>query len=88
MAGYAGTWFAVWAPNAVSVSVVGDFNNWDGRLHPMRRLESGIFELFVSEVGDGDIYKYEVHGYDGKIVMKADPYGFYAEKRPASASIV
>ena len=88
VAGYAGTWFAVWAPNAVSVSVVGDFNNWDGRLHPMRRLESGIFELFVPEVGDGDIYKYEVHGYDGKTVMKADPYGFYAEKRPASASIV
>ena len=88
VAGYAGTWFAVWAPNAVRVSVVGDFNNWDGRLHPMRRLESGIFELFVPEVGDGDIYKYEVHGYDGKTVMKADPYGFYAEKRPASASIV
>ena len=88
VAGYAGTWFAVWAPNAVSISVVGDFNNWDGRLHPMRRLESGIFELFVPEVGDGDIYKYEVHGYDGKTVMKADPYGFYAEKRPASASIV
>lgn len=88
VAGYAGTWFAVWAPNAVSVSVVGDFNNWDGRLHPMRRLESGIFELFVPEVSDGDIYKYEVHGYDGKTVMKADPYGFYAEKRPASASIV
>ena len=88
VAGYAGTWFAVWAPNAVSVSVVGDFNSWDGRLHPMRRLESGIFELFVPEVGDGDIYKYEVHGYDGKTVMKADPYGFYAEKRPASASIV
>lgn len=88
VAGYAGTWFAVWAPNAVSVSVVGDFNSWDGRLHPMRRLESGIFELFVPQVGDGDIYKYEVHGYDGKTVMKADPYGFYAEKRPASASIV
>ncbi len=88
VAGYAGTWFAVWAPNAVSVSVVGDFNNWDGRLHPMRRLVSGIFEMFVPEVGDGDIYKYEVHGYDGKTVMKADPYGFYAEKRPASASIV
>ena len=70
VAGYAGTWFAVWAPNAVSVSVVGDFNKWDGRLHPMRRLESGIFELFVPEVGDGDIYKYEVHGYDGKTVMK------------------
>ena len=80
--------FRVWAPTAVSVSVVGDFNNWDGRFHPMRRLESGIFELFVPEVGDGDIYKYEVHGYDGKTVMKADPYGFYAEKRPASASIV
>ena len=86
--GFYGTWFAVWAPNAQSVSVVGDFNQWDGRLHPMRRLESGIFELFVPHVGDGEIYKYEIHGYDGKTVLKADPYGFYAEKRPANASVI
>ena len=86
--GFKGTYFAVWAPNAVSVSVVGDFNHWDGRINPMKRLETGIFELFVPNVSEGDLYKYEIHGADGKTVLKADPYGYYNEKRPANASVV
>lgn len=86
--GCPGTYFAVWAPNAVSVSVVGDFNDWDGRKHPMKRHSTGIFELFVSHVSSGDLYKYEIHGSDGKTVLKADPYGYYCEKRPATASVV
>lgn len=86
--GFLGTFFAVWAPNAVSVSVVGDFNEWDGRKNPMRRLETGIFELFVPEVKEGEMYKYEIHGYDGATVLKSDPYGYFYEKRPANAGIV
>lgn len=86
--GFRGTWFAVWAPNAISVSVVGDFNGWDGRKNPMRRLDNGIFELFVPFVKEGELYKYEIHGADAKIVLKADPYGYYHEKRPANASVV
>lgn len=86
--GFRGTYFAVWAPNAVSVSVVGDFNEWDGRKNPMKRLDAGIFELFVPYVKEGDLYKYEIHGADGKIVLKADSYGYFSEKRPASASVV
>lgn len=84
-----GTYFAVWAPNALRVSVVGDFNQWDGRTHQMRRLwDSGIFELFVPEVGEGEIYKYEIKAKGGKTYMKADPYGFGAQLRPETASIV
>lgn len=86
--GFKGTYFSVWAPNAVSVSVVGDFNEWDGRRNPMKRLDTGIFELFVPGVAEGDLYKYEVHGADGKIVLKSDPYGYFCEKRPANASVV
>ncbi len=86
--GFKGTYFAVWAPNAVSVSVVGDFNHWDGRVNPMKRLESGIFELFIPGVSEGYLYKYEIHGFDGKTVLKSDPYGYYCEKRPANASVV
>lgn len=84
-----GTYFAVWAPNALRVSVVGDFNGWDGRVHQMRRLwESGIFELFLPGVKVGDCYKFEVKAKGGLTFMKADPYGFGAELRPGSASIV
>ncbi len=84
-----GVHFAVWAPNAVRVSVVGDFNQWDGRRHPMcRRGDSGIFSLFIPEAGCGDIYKYEVKMNARTIVLKADPYSFQGELRPLDASIV
>lgn len=87
--GTEGTYFAVWAPNALRVSVVGDFNGWDGRVHQMRRLwDSGIFELFVPDVKDGDCYKFEIKAKGGLTFMKADPYGFGAQLRPENASIV
>ncbi len=87
--GVSGTYFALWAPNARSVSVVGDFNDWDNRTHPMRKLEdAGIYELFIPGVTEGQIYKYEIWNSVGQRVMKADPYGNYAEKRPSNASIV
>lgn len=87
--GVKGTWFAVWAPNARAVSVVGDFNDWDACCNPMRFLpDAGIYELFVPGVSVGDIYKYEIWGHDGRRILKADPYAYYAEKRPNNASIV
>jgi 1,4-alpha-glucan branching enzyme len=87
--GVAGTAFAVWAPNARSVRVVGDFNRWDGRMHPMRTLgASGIWELFVPGVGAGEKYKYEVLGADGALVLKADPLARRTEHPPATASVV
>lgn len=85
--GVAGVYFAVWAPNAVRVSVVSNFNHWDGRRHPMRKIEySGIFELFIPGVKIGEIYKYEVASRDGGVFMKADPYANGSELRPADAS--
>lgn len=87
--GISGVLFAVWAPNAVKVSVVGDFNLWDGRRHLMRRLgDSGIFELFIPGLGEGTVYKYEVKVKGGLNILKADPYGNYSELRPNTASIV
>lgn len=87
--GVEGVRFAVWAPNAVRVSVVGDFNFWDGRRHPMHRHEKyGIFELFVPGVKQGDIYKYEIKVKGGLTVLKADPYAAAAQKRPDTASVV
>ncbi len=87
--GVSGTVFAVWAPNALRVSVVGDFNGWDGRVHQMRRLwDSGIFELFIPDVGAGDCYKFEIKAKGGLTFMKADPYAFGQQLRPESASIV
>jgi 1,4-alpha-glucan branching enzyme len=87
--GVPGVSFAVWAPNADGVSVVGDFNNWDGRLHQMRRLgASGIWEIFVPEVGPGAVYKYEMHRRGGLPFLKADPYALFAEVPPATSSIV
>ncbi|MGK5092610.1 1,4-alpha-glucan branching protein GlgB [Deltaproteobacteria bacterium TL4] len=84
-----GTWFAVWAPNAQRVSVVGNFNQWDGRKHPMQRHESsGIWELFIPEVHEGSIYKYEIKTPSGDLLLKSDPYGFAMEPRPQTASIV
>ena len=87
--GVAGVNFAVWAPNARRVSVVGDFNRWDGRLHPMQnRGASGIWEIFVPGVKQGDLYKYEILGAHGHILLKADPYAFASELRPKTASRV
>ena len=88
--GVQGTAFAVWAPDAQRVSVVGDFNTWDGRRHPMRlRRECGVWELFLPNVGSGARYKYEIRSQDGHLLpQKADPYGFAAELRPSTASVV
>ena len=88
--GVAGVHFAVWAPSARRVSVVGDFNRWDGRVHPMRaRGSSGIWELFIPEVGESTIYKYEIVGAQGGVLpLKADPYAFSAELRPNTGSVV
>ncbi len=86
--GVAGVNFAVWAPNARNVSVLGDFNTWDGRKHQMRRGPSGIWELFIPDVPLGAAYKYEVKSPQGHIYEKSDPYGFQQEIRPKTASIV
>jgi len=84
-----GTSFAVWAPNARGVRVVGDFNFWDGIAHPMRSLGStGVWELFVPDVGDGTKYKYEILGRDGVMRHKADPLAFATEMPPSTASVV
>ena len=86
--GVDGVYFAVWAPNARNVSVVGDFNYWDGRKNQMRRGPTGVWELFIPELGVGDCYKYEIKNQDGHIYEKSDPYGFQQEVRPKTASIV
>jgi 1,4-alpha-glucan branching enzyme len=87
--GVHGVAFAVWAPSARSVSVVGDFNSWDGRLHPMRTLgPTGIWELFIPDVPDGSRYKYEIRAQDGSLLLRADPYAFAAEVPPQTASVV
>ena len=87
--GVYGTHFAVWAPNAMRVSVVGDFNHWDGRIHQMSRLgDSGVFALFIPGVDQGAVYKYEIKVNYKTLLLKTDPYGTYCEQRPANASIV
>ena len=87
--GVSGTNFAVWAPNAIRVSVVGDFNSWDGRTYQMERLgDSGIFELFIPGVFEEMIYKYEIKVKGGLPILKADPYAFGGELRPNTASVV
>lgn len=85
-----GVAFAVWAPNAERVSVVGDFNRWDGRAHPMRnRGECGIWEIFIPGLGEGELYKYEIRSrFSGLVFTKADPYAFRAEPPPRTASVV
>ncbi|MDQ1375593.1 MAG: 1,4-alpha-glucan branching enzyme [Actinomycetota bacterium] len=87
--GVDGASFAVWAPNARAVRVVGDFNLWDGRVHPMRILgSSGVWELFVPDVQVGQRYKYEIVTAEGELVLKADPYAFATEVAPETASVV
>jgi 1,4-alpha-glucan branching enzyme len=88
--GIEGVLFATWAPNAARVSVVGDFNRWDGRIHPMRvRGGSGVWELFIPGLKPGTLYKFELRNRDtGHIYLKADPYGRRFELRPSTASIV
>ena len=89
LADISGVSFAVWAPNAQRVSVVGEFNFWDGRRHPMRiRQESGIWELFIPGVQAGQLYKFELIDAHGNTVLKADPYAFEAQMRPDTASLV
>ena len=90
VAGVRGVNFAVWAPSARRVSVVGDFNHWDGRVNPMRaRGSSGVWELFVPELNEGAVYKYEIIGPRGELLpLKADPFAFRAELRPSTGSIV
>ncbi|HQD55210.1 MAG TPA: 1,4-alpha-glucan branching protein GlgB [Candidatus Competibacteraceae bacterium] len=88
--GVAGVLFAVWAPNAERVSVVGSFNRWDGRIHPMRvRGGSGVWELFIPNIAPGDLYKFEIRSRNGgSIQLKSDPYGQHFEMRPSTATIV
>ncbi|PSB22377.1 1,4-alpha-glucan branching enzyme [filamentous cyanobacterium CCP2] len=86
--GVKGVYFAVWAPNARNVSVLGDFNRWDGRHHQMRVRNNGIWELFIPDVQYGAAYKYEIKNHHGHIYEKSDPYGFQQEVRPKTASLV
>ena len=87
--GKAGTYFSVWAPNARSVSVVGDFNNWNRTAHPMQPVQqSGIWDIFVPGVKAGDLYKFAVETSQGYTVLKADPYGNQSQLRPDNASVV
>ena len=87
--GRAGVFFAVWAPNAQKVSVIGDFNNWDGSKNLMQPVgSSGIRETFVPDLTEATIYKYEITTKKGEVFHKSDPYAFFSEVRPKSASIV
>ncbi len=87
--GVQGVRFAVWAPNARRVSVLGDFNQWDGRRHPMRqRGSSGVWEIFIPRIGPGAHYKYEILGRHGLLPLKADPVGWQMESAPGDASII
>jgi 1,4-alpha-glucan branching enzyme len=84
-----GIHFAVWAPNAEQVSVVGDWNMWDGRVHPMRRLTpSGVWELFIPDLPDGEKYKFQIRARDGRRLEKSDPFGVAFERPPHTASVV
>lgn len=84
-----GTQFVVWAPNASRVSLIADFNHWDGRISPMRSLGvSGLWELFVPGIGEGEKYRYEIRTREGYLRVKSDPVGFYSEFRPKNASVV
>lgn len=86
--GYWGVTFAVWAPNASRVSVVGEFNGWDGRVHPMRKINSGIWEIFIPGLGEGVHYKFEVRSAYGHLQLKSDPFAFYGQHGRETASMV
>ena len=87
--GVRGTCFTVWAPNAQRVSVVGDFNRWDGRVHPMRRLHgSGVWEIFLPDVGPGAHYKFELRASNGELLLKTDPFAFFSQHSVETASMV
>lgn len=87
--GVHGAKFAVWAPAAQSVSLVGDFNYWDGRTNPMRNLDqSGIWEIFIPGLKAGDKYKFEIKTQTGEVLLKSDPFGYSSELRPATASVL
>ena len=86
--GVSGVRFAVWAPNASVVSVMGDFNGWDRTRHPMRLRDGGIWEIFLPGLATGSTYKYSILSKTGAVLEKCDPYGFYAEQPPKTASIV
>jgi 1,4-alpha-glucan branching enzyme len=90
VAGVRGVHFAVWAPNAMRTSIVGDFDLWDGRIHPMRNLgPSGIWEIFLPELDEGTLYKFEIRSRaENYLGLKTDPYGFASELRPKTASVV
>ncbi|MDR1759735.1 MAG: 1,4-alpha-glucan branching protein GlgB [Fibrobacter sp.] len=86
--GFQGVHFAVWAPNARAVAVIGNFNSWDGRRHPMRMLgSSGIWEIFIPDLGENELYRFEIHTQEGALITKIDPLAKWSEKRPATASI-
>jgi 1,4-alpha-glucan branching enzyme len=86
--GLEGFQFTLWAPNASVVYLIGDFNNWNGRLHSLERIDpSGIWSLFLPDIDEGALYKYEIHTSQGDVLHKADPYGFFSEKRPGTASM-
>lgn len=86
--GKAGVRFTLWAPNAREVSVVGDFNKWNDSENKMESIEYGVWTTFVADIGEGDIYKYEITSCSGEKLMKSDPFGFYSEIRPHTASVV
>ncbi len=86
--GIAGVQFCLWAPHARSVSLLGNFNSWDGRHHPMQKRDGGCWELFIPGLTNGEIYKYEIHTQEGHCYPKADPYGFRHEIRPNNGSVV
>lgn len=87
--GKKGVYFAVWAPHAASVSLVGDFNGWNPDANHMTPLEdSGIYEIFSTQIRENELYKYAITTHSGKVLFKADPYANYAEFRPGTASVV
>lgn len=89
VSGESGVYFAVWAPNATRVSVVGDFNFWDGRVHPMRKLlPTGVWEIFIPGVKEGAHYKYEIKTQSGALLLKSDPFGFFSQHGKETSSMV